>query len=40
MKFGICNEVFEGWSIDDTIRFVAETGYDAEVQADEKTKKS
>ena len=29
MKFGICNEVFEGWSIDDTIRFVAETGYDA-----------
>ena len=29
MKFGICNEVFEGWSIDDSIRFVAETGYDA-----------
>ncbi len=29
MKFSICNEVFEGWSIDETIRFVAETGYDA-----------
>ena len=29
MKFGICNEVFEGWTIDDSIRFVAETGYDA-----------
>ena len=29
MKFAICNEVFEGWSIDDSIRFVAETGYDA-----------
>ena len=27
--YRICNEVFEGWSIDDTIRFVAETGYDA-----------
>ena len=29
MKFAICNEVFEGWSIDDSIKFVAETGYDA-----------
>jgi len=29
MKFAICNEVFEGWTIDDSIRFVAETGYDA-----------
>ena len=29
MKFAICNEVFEGWAIDDSIRFVAETGYDA-----------
>ncbi|MEC7883381.1 MAG: sugar phosphate isomerase/epimerase family protein [Verrucomicrobiota bacterium] len=29
MKLGICNEIFEGWAIDDSIRFVAETGYDA-----------
>ena len=29
MKFAICNEVFEGWSIDDSIKFVAQTGYDA-----------
>jgi len=29
MKFAICNEVFEGWTIDDSIKFVAETGYDA-----------
>ncbi|SVE21359.1 uncharacterized protein METZ01_LOCUS474213, partial [marine metagenome] len=29
MKFAICNEVFEGWAIDDSIKFVAETGYDA-----------
>ena len=29
MKFAICNEVFEGWTIDESIRFVAETGYDA-----------
>jgi sugar phosphate isomerase/epimerase len=28
MKFGICNEIFQGWSIDDTIRYVAKTGYD------------
>jgi sugar phosphate isomerase/epimerase len=29
MKFAICNEVFEGWTIDESIQFVAETGYDA-----------
>ena len=29
MKFAICNEVFEGWAIDDSIKFVADTGYDA-----------
>ncbi len=28
MKFGICNEIFQGWSIDDTIRYAAKTGYD------------
>jgi sugar phosphate isomerase/epimerase len=27
-KFAICNEVFEGWSWADTVRCVAETGYD------------
>ncbi|MBT4901581.1 MAG: sugar phosphate isomerase/epimerase, partial [Verrucomicrobia bacterium] len=29
MKFAICNEVFEGWAIGDSIKFVADTGYDA-----------
>ena len=29
MKFGICNEVFEGWTNAESVRFVAETGYDA-----------
>ena len=29
MKFAICNEIFEEWVIDDSIKFVAETGYDA-----------
>jgi len=27
-KFSICNEVFEGWSWADTVRYVGETGYD------------
>jgi sugar phosphate isomerase/epimerase len=27
VKFAICNEIFEGWTIDDTIRRVAEIGY-------------
>lgn len=29
MKFAICNELFEGWNIDKTFSYVAETGYDA-----------
>lgn len=28
MKFGICNEIFEGWSMEDTMEYVAKTGYD------------
>jgi sugar phosphate isomerase/epimerase len=29
MKFGICNEIFQGWKIDDTFRYCARLGYDA-----------
>lgn len=29
MKFAICNEIFRDWSIEDTISYVAKTGYDA-----------
>jgi sugar phosphate isomerase/epimerase len=29
MRFAICNEIFQGWSIDDTITYAARTGYDA-----------
>ena len=28
MKFGICNEIFQGWSLDDTFAYAARTGYD------------
>jgi sugar phosphate isomerase/epimerase len=28
MQFGICNEIFQGWNIDDTFRYAAKTGYD------------
>ena len=28
MKFGICNEIFQGWSVDDTLGFAAKAGYD------------
>lgn len=28
MRFAICNELFEGWSLDDTFRFIRDTGYD------------
>ena len=28
MKFGICNEIFQGWSPEATFEFVARTGYD------------
>ncbi|MSU47677.1 MAG: sugar phosphate isomerase/epimerase [Opitutus sp.] len=29
MKFGICNEIFKGWKIDDVFRHCAKLGYDA-----------
>ncbi len=28
MKFGICNEIFQDWDLDDTFRFAASAGYD------------
>ena len=29
MKFGICNEIFQGWTLDDTFAFARKAGYDA-----------
>jgi len=29
MRFAICNEIFQGWSIDDTLAYAARAGYDA-----------
>lgn len=29
MKFGICNEIFQNWKIDDAIAYAAKAGYDA-----------
>jgi sugar phosphate isomerase/epimerase len=29
MKFAICNEIFQGWTLEDTFSFIAQTGYDA-----------
>lgn len=29
MKFGICNETFQGWKLDDVFSFCARAGYDA-----------
>src|SRR5688500_4414595 len=29
MKFAICNEIFQGWTLEDTFSFAAKTGYDA-----------
>jgi sugar phosphate isomerase/epimerase len=29
MQFGICNEIFKGWSLPDTFRFARKVGYDA-----------
>ena len=29
MRFAICNEIFQGWTSDDTFEFAAKTGYDA-----------
>ena len=28
MKFGICNEIFKDWKLDDTFRYAAGAGYD------------
>lgn len=28
MKFGICNEIFQNWSLDDTFAYAAKVGYD------------
>ena len=28
MKFGICNEIFQGWKIDDAMAFAKRAGYD------------
>jgi len=29
MKFAICNEIFQGWKLEDAMLFAARTGYDA-----------
>jgi len=29
MKFGICNEIFKDWKLDDTFRYAKSVGYDA-----------
>ena len=29
MQFGICNEIFKGWSLGDTMRYARKAGYDA-----------
>jgi sugar phosphate isomerase/epimerase len=29
MKFAICNEIFQGWNIDDSMAYAAKAGYDA-----------
>ena len=29
MKFAICNEIFQGWTLEDTFAFAAKTGYHA-----------
>lgn len=29
MKFAICNEIFQGWNLDETFAFAAKSGYDA-----------
>ena len=28
MKFGICNEIFKDWSLEDTFAFAKKAGYD------------
>jgi len=29
MKFAVCNEIFQGWKLEDAFAFAAKTGYDA-----------
>jgi sugar phosphate isomerase/epimerase len=29
MKFAICNEIFQGWNLEDTLAYAAKAGYDA-----------
>ena len=29
MRFAICNEIFQGWKLEDVFSFAAKTGYDA-----------
>jgi sugar phosphate isomerase/epimerase len=29
VKFAICNEIFQGWPLEETFRFIGKTGYDA-----------
>lgn len=29
MKFAICNEIYQGWTVEDTLQHAAKTGYDA-----------
>ena len=29
MKFAICNEIFRGWSLEDTFAYAAKAGYAA-----------
>jgi sugar phosphate isomerase/epimerase len=29
VKFAICNEIFQGWSLEDTFAFIGKAGYDA-----------
>ncbi len=29
MYFGICNEIFQGWKLEDAMRFARDTGYDS-----------
>lgn len=29
MKFAICNEIFDGWTLEESFHFIGQTGYDA-----------
>ena len=32
MPFAICNEIFEGWELEDAMSFAAKAGYDANLR--------